>query len=488
MSKIVNDILDGALFGEGVRTAAKSNRANRAGLIKTGVGTTLGDCNRALVEAHYYREGAVASVDATIRTSRHLFKESAGKGTTGLVYRESIKDMWNTLVSAVVKIFDAIVVIIQKGSSWFVSEAGLLREYKTLMLKQDQLAKVYQEKGLEGVKKLTIALKAKSDKSMYPIGDILGYAAELANPDLFVSFDIKDKVFVGDGEGVPTTAEGLKALVSGQGEVLTQESKYRTVAALASYIMKFKEATNGKVDASDKEWLKNAGDLAKEYAKKGISNGDVFAAFAKSKGIIGNGDLKTGEGRGAFGKWMTQLTKIELDPATPAVFGGIIDSLTGKGKETAMEEFLAKYKANVKNKKTTVFFEMAKQAKEWRAAFKTANKEANVEKGSDEQANATVILTVLKSYIAAMNDVSKTFTDLVKDCRDGAIIAVKTYNDAISKILAAYGVKGKAVAKSEKVKQPAGPKTSMKDKAANLKNTVANKFKRKPKADTETAK
>ena len=483
MSKIVQSILDGQLFGEGIRTAAKSNRVNRAGLIKTGVGTTLGDCNRALVEAHYYREGAIASVDSTIVTSRHLFKESAKNGNTAAIYRESMKDMWNTLVSAVVKIFDAIVVVIQKGASWFVSEAGLLREYKTLMLKQDQLAKVYAEKGTEGVKKLSIALKAKADKSMYPIGDILGYAAELANPDLFVAFDIKEKTFVGDGADVPTTAEGLRALVNGNGEVLTQESKNRTVAALASYVMKFKEATNGKVDAGDAEWLKNAGDLAKEYAKKGISNGDVFAAFAKSKGIDGNGLLKSGEGRGSFGKWMTQLTKIELDPANTAAFGAIINSLTGKGKETAMDEFLAKYKANVKGKKTTVFFEMAKQAKEWRASFKTANKEANVEKGSDEKTNSTAILTVLKSYIAAMNDVSKTFTDLVKDCRDGAIIAVKTYNDSISKILAAYGVKGKAVAKAEKVKPVAGPKTSMKDKAANLKNTVASKFKRKPKAE-----
>lgn len=487
MSK-VNMLLEGSLFGESVKTTGKSNRVNRAGLVKTGVGTTLGDCNRALVEAHYYREGAIASVDATIMTSQHLFKENANNGRLGAIYRESIKDMWNTLVTAVVKIFDAIVVIIQKGSSWFVSEAGLLREYKTLMLKQDQLAKVYAEKGVEGVKKLSIALKAKEDKSMYPVGDLLGYAAELANPDLFVAFDIKDKVFVADGEGVPTTAEGLKALVNGGGEVLTQESKYRTVAALASYIMKFKEATDGKVAADDKEWLKNAGELAKEYAKKGISNGDVFAAYAKTKGIGGEATYKNGEGRGAFGKWMTQLTKIELDPANTQVFGGIINALTGKGKETAMEEFLAKYKANVKSKKTTVFFEMAKQAKEWRAAFKKTSKEANLEKGSDEKANATTILTVLKSYIAAMNDVSKTFTDLVKDCRDGAIIAVKTYNDAISKILAAYGVKGKAVSKAEKVKKPAGQKTTLKDKMANAKTTVANKFKRKPKATEEAAK
>lgn len=487
MSK-VNMLLEGSLFGESVKTAGKTNRVNRAGLIQTGVGTTLGDCNRALVEAHYYREGAVASVDATIMTSQHLFKENANNGRLGVVYRESIKDMWNTLVTAVVKIFDAIVLIIQKGSSWFVSEAGLLREYKTLMLKQDQLAKVFAEKGTEGVKKVSIALKAKADKAMYPVGDLLGYAAELANPDLFVSFDIKDKVFVADGEGVPTTAEGLKALVSGSGEVLTQESKYRTVAALASYIMKFKEATDGKVAAEDKEWLKNAGELAREYAKKGISNGDVFAAYAKTKGIDGNGQHKTGEGRGSFGKWMTQLTKIELDPANTAVFGGIINSLTGKGKETAMEEFLAKYKANVKGKKTTVFFEMAKQAKEWRATFKKTTKEANLEKGSDEKTNSQTILTVLKSYIAAMNDVSKTFTDLVKDCRDGAIVAVKTYNDAISKILAAYGVKGKEVAKSEKVKKPAGPKTSLKDKATAAKTAVANKFKRKPKATEEAAK
>ena len=476
MSK-VNQILAGSLFGESVRTTGKPNRVNRAGLMNTGVGTTLGDCNRALVEAKFYREGAIATVDATIMTSQHLFKENANSGRLGQIYRESVKEIWATLVTAIVKIFDAIVVIIQKGSSWFVSEAGLLREYKTLMLKQDQLAKAFQEKGTEGVKKLSIALKTKADKStIFPVGDLLGYASELANPDLFVQFDIKDRVFATDAE--VTTAEGLKALVEGKGEVLTQESKYRTVGALASYVMKFKEITNGAVAAEEAGWLKNAGDLAREYAKKGISNGDVFAAFAKSKGIEGSGEYKNGEGRGAFGKWMTQLTKIELDPANTAVFTSVVNALTGKGSDTAMEQFLAKYKANVKNKKTTVFFEMAKQAKEWRAAFKTASKETKLEKGSDEKTNATAISNVLKSYVAAMNDVSKTFTDLVKDCRDGAIIAVKTYNDAISKILAAMGIKGKAVAKAEKVK---GPKTSMKTKMANAKSTVVNKFKRKPK-------
>lgn len=478
MSK-VNQILNGSLFGESVKTAAKSNRVNRAGLMNTGVGTTLGDCNRALTEAHFYREGAIATVDATINTAQHLFKENANNGRLGVVYRENIKEMWATLVSAVVKIFDAIVVIIQKGSSWFISEAGLLREYKTLMLKQDQLAKVFQEKGAAGMKKLSIALKTKEDKkSIFPVGDLLGYASELANPDLFVQFDIKDKVFA-DSE-VVTTAEGLRALVNGTGEVLTAESKFRTVGALASYVMKFKEVTNGAVAAEDKDWLKNAGELAKEYAKKGISNGDVFAAFCKQKGIAGNGEYKSGEGRGAFGKWMTQLTKIELDPANTGVINGVVGALTGKGSDSAMEQFLAKYKANVKNKKTTVFFEMAKQAKEWKAAFKTANKAAKMEKGSDEKANSTAILNVLKSYIAAMNDVSKTFTDLVKDCRDGAIIAVKTYNDAISKILAALGVKGKEVAKAEKVK---GPKTSLKDKATAARNKVKGAFARKPKPE-----
>ena len=122
----VNKILSSSLWGESVRTSAKSNRVNRAGLMNTGVGTTLGDCNRALAEAHFYREGAIATVDATIMTSQHMFKENANNGRLSVVYRESIKEMWATLVSAVVKIFDAIVVIIQKGSSWFVSEAGLL--------------------------------------------------------------------------------------------------------------------------------------------------------------------------------------------------------------------------------------------------------------------------------------------------------------------------------------------------------------------------
>lgn len=480
----VNKILNSSLWGESVKSSGKSTRVNRTALMQTGVQTSLGDCSRALVEAHFYREGAIATVDATVATGAHLFKENRNSRRLGSIYRENMKDMWNTLVTAIVKIFDAVVLIIQKGSSWFVSEAGLLREYKTLMLKQDQLAKVYGETGVkEGMKKLSIALKAKEDKSIFPVGDLLGYASELANPDLFVKFDIKDKAFIADGEGVPTTAEGLKALVSGQGEVLTQESKYRTVAALASYVMKFKEATNGSVAAEDAEWLKNAAELSKEYAKKGISNGDVFAAFAKEKGIAGNGTYKTGEGRGSFGRWMTQLTKIELDPSNTEVFGKVIEALTGKGNATAMEDFLAKYKANVKDRKTTVFYQMAKQAKEWRDAFKKANKAANIEKGTDEKTNSQTILTVLKTYIAAMNDVSTTFTSLVKDCRDGALIAVKTYNDAISKVLAAYGVKGKAVAKAEKVKKPARPKTSLRDRATNAKNAVVNKFKRKPKAE-----
>ena len=101
MSK-VNQILAGSLFGESVKTAAKSNRVNRAGLMNTGVGTTLGDCNRALAESHFYREGAIATVDATIMTSQHLFKENANSGRLGQIYRESVKEIWATLVTAIV--------------------------------------------------------------------------------------------------------------------------------------------------------------------------------------------------------------------------------------------------------------------------------------------------------------------------------------------------------------------------------------------------
>ena len=161
-----------------------------------------------------------------------------------------------------------------------------------------------------------------------------------------------------------------------------------------------------------------------------------------------------------------------------------INALIGKGAEDEMSRFLAKYKANAKTK-TSVFYEMSKQAKEWRKAFATANKAAKLEKGSDEKANSTVIANLLKSYVAAMNDMSKTFTDLVRDSRDGALLAVKTYNEAITKVLAAYGVKGKEVAKAPRTKKAPGEKTSLKTKATNVANSVKNKFTRKPKTETK---
>jgi hypothetical protein len=247
MSK-VNAILGSSLFGESVKQSGKSNRLNMAGITKTGIGTTIGDCNRAIVEATYYREGAIASIDTTIKTSNVIFRESRGQNL-GKLYREGVKEMINTIITAITKIFDAIVLVIQKGSSFFVSEAGLIRDYKSLQLRQDQLAKVAQDGTF---KKTSFAIKA-GEKSIFSVGDLLGHASNLANPDLFVSFDITEKKFVGEGE-VPNTADGLKALVSG-GATLANEAKARTVAALASYVIKFKEYTTGAVDETEKEWL-----------------------------------------------------------------------------------------------------------------------------------------------------------------------------------------------------------------------------------------
>ena len=475
MSK-VNAILGSSLFGESVKQSGKSNRLNMAGITKTGIGTTIGDCNRAIVEATYYREGAVASIDTTIKTSNVLFRESRGQNL-GKLYREGVKEMINTIITAITKIFDAIVLVIQKGSSFFVSEAGLIRDYKSLQLRQDQLAKVFQEKGGE-FKKTSFAIKA-GEKSIYSVGDLLGHASNLANPDLFVSFDITEKKFVGEGE-VPNTAEGLKALVSGGGATLANESKARTVAALASYVIKFKEYTTGAVDETEKEWLKNAAELSKTYASKGIAVADVFAAYAAEHGLTARAAHKNGEARGGFGSWMTQLSKVEIDPAKMPEAQATINALIGKGAEDEMSRFLAKYKANAKTK-TSVFYEMSKQAKEWRKAFATANKAAKLEKGSDEKANSTVIANLLKSYVAAMNDMSKTFTDLVRDSRDGALLAVKTYNEAITKVLAGYGVKGKEVATA---KFPSS-KTYLRDVATNAKNKVKGALKRKPKTETK---
>ena len=475
MSK-VNLILGSSLFGESVKQSGKSNRL----ITKTGIGTTIGDCNRAIVEATYYREGAVASIDTTIKTSNVLFRESRGQNL-GKLYREGVKEMINTIITAITKIFDAIVLVIQKGSSFFVSEAGLIRDYKSLQLRQDQLAKVFQEKGGE-FKKTSFAIKA-GEKSIFSVGDLLGHASNLANPDLFVSFDITEKKFVGEGE-VPNTAEGLKALVSGGGATLANEAKARTVAALASYVIKFKEYTTGAVDETEKEWLKNAAELSKTYASKGIAVADVFAAYAAEHGLTARAAHKNGEARGGFGSWMTQLSKVEIDPAKMPEAQATINALIGKGAEDEMSRFLAKYKANAKTK-TSVFYEMSKQAKEWRKAFTTANKDAKLEKGSDEKANSTVIANLLKSYVAAMNDMSKTFTDLVRDARDGALLAVKTYNEAITKVLAAYGVKGKEVAKAARVKKAPGEKTSLKTKATNAANRVKGAFKRKPKTETK---
>ncbi len=477
MSK-VNAILGSSLFGESVKQSGKSNRLNMAGITKTGIGTTIGDCNRAIVEATYYREGAVASIDTTIKTSNVIFRESRGQNL-GKLYREGVKEMINTIITAITKIFDAIVLVIQKGSSFFVSEAGLIREYKSLQLRQDQLAKVFQEGGT--FKKTSFAIKA-GEKSIFSVGDLLGHASNLANPDLFVSFDITEKKFVGEGE-VPNTAEGLKALVNG-GSTLANEAKARTVAALASYVIKFKEYTTGAIDEADKEWLKNAAELSKTYASKGIAVADVFAAYAAEHGLTARAAHKNGEARGGFGSWMTQLSKVEIDPAKMPEATATINALVGKGTEDEMSKFLAKYKANAKTK-TSVFYEMSKQAKEWRKAFATANKAAKLEKGSDEKANSTVIANLLKSYVAAMNDMSKTFTDLVRDSRDGALLAVKTYNEAITKVLAAYGVKGKEVAKAARVKKAPGEKTSLKTKATNAANRVKGAFKRKPKTETK---
>ena len=479
MSK-VNAILGSSLFGESVKQTGKSNRMNIAGITKTGVGTTIGDCNRAIVEATYYREGAIAAIDTTIKTSNVLFRESKGQNLSRL-YREGVKEMVNAIITAITKIFDAIVLVIQKGSSFFVSEAGLIREYKSLQMRQDQLAQVFQDKGTT-FKKTSFAVKAAENK-IFPVGDLLGHASNLANPDLFVSFDIATKAFVGEGE-VPTTAEGLKSLVEGKGGQLANEVGAKTVAALASYVMKFKEYTTGAVSEDEAGWLKNASDLSKLYASKGIAVADVFAAYAKTKGLTERGALKNGEARGGFGSWMTQLSKVEIDPAKAPEAQATINALIGKGAEDEMTKFLAKYKANSKTK-TSVFYEMAQQAKAWKKAYATASKEANIEKGSEEKTNSTVIANLLKSYVAAMNDMSKTFTDLVRDSRDGALLAVKTYNDAITKVLAAYGVKSKEIAKAPRAKKAAGTKTSLKDKATAAKNKVKGAFTRKPKAETK---